>query len=228
MINTRTFTGLFLAFLLMVGTAFAQEKDQTAASLGLGSDLPLNPHVKVGKLANGMSYYIMQNKKPENRAAFRLAVNAGSVLESDEQQGLAHFVEHMCFNGTANFKKNQLVEYLESIGMRFGADLNAYTSFDETVYMLELPMDNEDVVTKGMQVLVDWASAVSFDNEEIDKERGVIIEEWRSRKGASSRMRDKHFPVLLKGSKYANRLPIGVPEILKSVEYESLKNFYRT
>ncbi len=228
MINTRTFTGLFLAILLMVGTAFAQEKDQTAASLGLGSDLPLNPHVKVGKLANGMTYYLMQNKKPENRAAFRLAVNAGSVLETDAQQGLAHFVEHMCFNGTANFKKNQLVEYLESIGMRFGADLNAYTSFDETVYMLELPMDNEDVVTNGMQVLVDWASAVSFDNEEIDKERGVIMEEWRSRKGASSRMRDKHFPVLLKGSKYANRLPIGLPEIITGFQYETLKNFYRT
>ena len=155
----------------------AQEKEINASSLGLGSVLPLNPAVRMGKLDNGMVYYIMQNKKPENRAALRLAVNAGSVLETDEQQGLAHFVEHMCFNGTENFEKNELIKYLESLGIRFGADLNAYTSFDETVYMLELPMDDEEAVTKGMQVLVDWASAVSFDGEEIDKERGVIIEE---------------------------------------------------
>lgn len=218
---------LIMLFAALPVMAFAQEKDQNASSLGLGSKLPVNPRVKIGKLENGMDYYIMQNKKPENRAEMRLVVNAGSVLESDAQQGLAHFCEHMAFNGSKNFQKNELVEYLESIGMRFGADLNAYTSFDETVYMLELPMDDEDIVDKGMMVLVDWASGLSFDHEEIDKERGVILEEWRSRKGAGSRMRDKQFPVLLKGSKYANRLPIGQPEILENFEYETIKKFYR-
>ncbi|MBE0644565.1 MAG: insulinase family protein [Bacteroidetes bacterium] len=204
----------------------AQEKEINASSLGLGSTLPINPKIRMGKLGNGMTYYIMQNHRPENRVALRLAVNAGSVLETDEQQGLAHFCEHMCFNGTKNFHKNELVKYLESIGMRFGADLNAYTSFDETVYMLELPMDDEATVTKGMQVLVDWASNVSFDDEEIDKERGVIIEEWRSRNGAGARIRDKQFPILLKGSMYADRLPIGKPDILRTFKYETIKNFY--
>jgi zinc protease len=133
----------------------------------------------------------------------------------------------MAFNGSTNFEKNELVEYLESIGMRFGSDLNAYTSFDETVYMLELPMDDEQVVDKGMQVLVDWASELSFDHEQIDKERGVILEEMRSRKSGASRIRDKQFPVLLHGSKYANRLPIGITEVLENFEYETIKKFYR-
>jgi zinc protease len=206
--------------------AVAQETTTSFTVPGLGADIPVNPNIKIGTLENGMRYYIMQNKKPENRAALRLAVNAGSVLETDAEQGLAHFVEHMCFNGTKNFPKNKLVEYLEGIGMRFGADLNAYTSFDETVYMLEIPMDDEMIITQGMQVLIDWASNVTFDHEEIDKERGVIIEEWRARKGASSRIRDIQFPVLLHGSKYADRLPIGKPEILTSFEYETLKGFY--
>ncbi|MCB2204121.1 insulinase family protein [bacterium] len=205
----------------------AQEQESAISSLGLGSKLPVNPLVKIGKLENGLTYYIMQNKRPENRAEMRLVVNAGSILETDDQQGLAHFCEHMAFNGSENFKKNELVEYLESIGMRFGSDLNAYTSFDETVYMLELPMDDESVVDKGMQVLVDWASALSFENEEIDKERGVIMEEWRSRKSAASRIRDKQFPVLLHNSKYAKRLPIGQPEIIENFEYDTVKKFYR-
>jgi zinc protease len=204
----------------------AQEQESAISSLGLGSELPVNPLVKVGKLENGMTYYIMQNTRPENRAEMRLVVNAGSILETDEQQGLAHFVEHMAFNGSTNFEKNELVEYLESIGMRFGADLNAYTSFDETVYMLELPMDDEDVVNKGMQVLVDWASELSFEHEEIDKERGVILEEKRSRSSGASRIRDKQFPVLLNGSKYASRLPIGTTEVLENFEYETIKKFY--
>ncbi|MBN1447281.1 MAG: insulinase family protein [Bacteroidetes bacterium] len=218
-----------IALLLCVVPALlsAQEKEIDASSLGLGSNLPVNPKVKIGRLDNGLTYYIMQNTKPENRAELRLVVNAGSILETDDQQGLAHFCEHMAFNGSENFKKNELVKFLESIGMRFGADLNAYTSFDETVYMLELPMDDEEVVDKGMQVLFDWAGKLSFEHEEIDKERGVIMEEWRSRKGAASRMRDKQFPILLHGSKYANRLPIGLPEIIQNFEYETIKRFYR-
>ncbi|MFA6234719.1 MAG: pitrilysin family protein, partial [Bacteroidota bacterium] len=217
---------LMLLFCAAPLLLFAQENEIHASSPGLGSLLPINPKIRMGKLENGMKYYIMQNKKPENRAALRLAVNAGSVMETDEQQGLAHFCEHMAFNGTKNFEKNELVQYLESIGMRFGGDLNAYTSFDETVYMLELPMDDPAKVTKGMQVLVDWASNLSFDDEEIDKERGVIIEEWRSRNGAGARIRDKQFPILLKGSMYADRLPIGKPEILRTFKYETIKQFY--
>lgn len=227
--NSMSRLGLFLLMIIACpALIWAQEKESPAMSLGLGSELPLNPRVRKGTFENGMTYYIMHNKKPENRAALRLAVNAGSVMETDEQQGLAHFVEHMCFNGTKNFKKNELVQYLESIGMRFGGDINAYTSFDETVYMLELPLDDDEKVTKGLQVLVDWASAVSFDAEEIDKERGVIIEEWRSRNGAGARIRDKQFPILLKGSMYADRLPIGKPEILRSFAHETLRDFYRT
>jgi zinc protease len=223
----RRMSVIIAVMTFLIHFAAAQDAEQTVAALGLGSELPFNPNVRSGVLPNGMKYYVMKNSRPENRAALRLAVNAGSVLETDEEQGLAHFVEHMCFNGTKNFPKNKLVEYLESIGMRFGADLNAYTSFDETVYMLELPMDDDGVVTNGMQVLVDWAHAVTFEHDEIDKERGVIMEEWRSRKGAASRIRDVQFPVLLKGSLYANRMPIGLPEVIENSPYESLKGFYR-
>ncbi len=220
--------GILMLLICAIPTLMlSQENEIKASSLGLGSVLPINPKIKMGTLDNGMTYYIMQNKRPENRAALRLAVNAGSVMETDDQQGLAHFCEHMAFNGTKNFEKNELVQYLEGIGMRFGGDLNAYTSFDETVYMLELPMEDEATVTKGMQVLVDWASNVSFDDEEIDKERGVIIEEWRSRNGAGARIRDKQFPVLLHGSKYADRLPIGKPDILRNFKYETIKKFYQ-
>ena len=222
----RIATAVLLVAMLPV-LLHAQEQESAISSLGLGSPLPLNPLVKKGTLENGMTYYIMQNKRPENRAEMRLVVNAGSILETDEQQGLAHFCEHMAFNGSTNFKKNELVEYLESIGMRFGSDLNAYTSFDETVYMLELPMDDEEIVDKGMQVLVDWASELSFEHEEIDKERGVILEEMRSRTSAASRIRDKQFPVLLNGSKYANRLPIGIKDVLENFDYETIKQFYR-
>jgi zinc protease len=173
-----------------------------------------------------MTYYIRKNVKPENRAELRLALNAGSMQENDDQQGLAHFCEHMCFNGTKNFKKSELVDYLESIGTKFGPHLNAYTSFDETVYMLQLPTDKEDILVKGFQILEDWAHNVSFENEEIDKERGVVTEEWRLGQGADERMRNKYFPILFKDSRYATRLPIGKPEILKNAKYETLKQLY--
>ena len=200
---------------------------QEAKKLSLSSPIPVNPKVKIGKLENGIKYYIMKNKKPENRMELRLAVNAGSVLETDDQRGLAHFCEHMAFNGSKNFKKDELVKYLESVGVRFGSDLNAYTSFDETVYMLQIPTDKAELMEKGFQVIEDWAHNVSYDNDEIDKERGVIIEEWRLGKGASQRMRDKQFPIIFHNSKYAQRLPIGVPEVLKNFKYETLKTFYR-
>lgn len=195
--------------------------------MDLDSAIPIDHNVKIGKFDNGLTYYIRQNYKPENRATLRLVIDAGSILETDEQQGLAHLCEHMAFNGTKHFPKADLVNYLESIGMRFGADLNAHTSFDETVYKLSLPTDSIEQFKKGFQVLEDWAHLVSYDNEEIDKERLVVLEELRSGLGASKRMRDKEFPTIFKNSKYAERLPIGKKEIVKNADYETLKSFYR-
>jgi zinc protease len=149
------------------------------------------------------------------------------MQEDDDQLGLAHFVEHMAFNGTAHFEKQELIDYLERIGMRFGPDINAYTSFDETVYMLRVPTDDEETMKQGFQILEDWAHGVAFEEEEIDKERGVVIEEWRLHQGAESRVRDKQFPVLFKDSRYANRLTIGDPEIIESASYDTVRRFYR-
>lgn len=189
--------------------------------------IPFDASVRTGTLENGMKYYIKKNVKPENRVELRLAVNAGSMMEDDDQQGLAHFCEHMAFNGTTHFKKNDLVNYLESIGTKFGPHLNAFTSFDETVYMLQLPTDKEEILDKGFQVLEDWASGLAFENEEIDKERGVVASERRLGLGADKRMFDKTFPVQMKGSRYAERLPIGKLEVLEKCSYETLKRFYK-
>lgn len=202
-------------------------KSAVAAGISLNDRLPLDPAIVHGKLPNGITYFIKQNKKPEKRAELRLAVNAGSILEKDNQQGLAHFTEHMAFNGTKNFARQEIVDFLESIGMRFGPELNAYTSFDETVYMLQLPTDSSDVLEKGFDILEDWAHQITFEGPEIDKERGVIIEEWRLGRGADARMRDKQFPVLFKDSRYAERLPIGKKEVLEGFKHETLKQFYK-
>jgi zinc protease len=188
--------------------------------------LPLDPKIRKGVLPNGMKYYIEKNTKPEKRAELRLAVNAGSTMENDDQQGLAHFVEHMAFNGSKNFKKNDLVNYLEGIGTKFGPDLNAYTSFDETVYMLQIPTDKEDIYKKGFLILEDWAHNLSFDSAEVEKERGVVMEEWRLGQGAFERMSRKYWPILFQDSKYAERIPIGKPEILKGCKQSTLKQFY--
>lgn len=188
--------------------------------------IPVDPQITVGQLPNGLRYYVRANKKPEKRAELRLAVKAGSVLEDDDQQGLAHFVEHMAFNGTQHFPKNEIVSFIESLGMRFGADLNAYTSFDETVYMLQVPTDKPDVMDKALLVLEDWAHNVSFDPVEIDKERGVVMEEWRLRRGAGARITDKLFPIILKDSRYADRIPIGKTEVIQNFKPETLTKFY--
>lgn len=189
--------------------------------------IPFDPQVIHGQLENGLHYYIRQNHKPNDRAELRLVVHAGSIQEDDDQQGLAHFVEHMAFNGTKHFKKQELIRYLESIGMKFGADANAYTSFDETVYMLTIPTDKKDILEKGMQILEDWAHSISFDQEEINKERPVIVEEWRTGRGATARMRDQQWPILLQGSKYANRMPIGKMEVINSFKRDTLVRFYK-
>lgn len=194
---------------------------------GQQTNLPVDEKVKIGKLKNGLTYYIRQNQKPAKRIELRLAVNAGSILENEEQLGLAHFVEHMCFNGTKNFEKNEIIQYLQSIGVKFGPDLNAYTSFDETVYKLTVPSDSAELVDKGFLIMEDWAFNVTFDNEEIDKERGVIIEEWRMGQGPWKRMLDKTLPVIFNGARYAERLPIGKKEIIENFKYETLKKFYK-
>ena len=189
--------------------------------------LPVDPDLRMGTLPNGMTYYIKKNTKPENRAELRLALKAGSILEDEDQQGLAHFVEHMAFNGSTNFKKNELVDYLESVGTKFGPDLNAYTSFDETVYMLQVRTDDKELLDKGMLVMEDWAGGVSFDEEEIDKERGVVISEWRTRLSPDQRMQNVTFPKMYYNSQYAERLPIGKPEIIENADYDVVKRFYK-
>ncbi|PIE90306.1 MAG: peptidase M16 [Acidobacteria bacterium] len=202
--------------------------EQSAVQTDEGKPIAVDPKVRIGVLDNGLTYYLRQNKKPENRLEMRLVVNAGSILEEDDQQGLAHFLEHMAFNGTTNFKKMELVNYLESIGMQFGADLNAYTSFEETVYMLQIPTDDQEKLNKGFQILQDWAQGISMEEEEIEKERGVIMEEWRLRRGAYSRIRDKQLPLMFYGSKYAERLPIGKTDIIQNAQREAFTRFYDT
>jgi len=192
----------------------------------LTQPMPVDPQITMGKFPNGLRYYIRPNKKPEKRAELRLVVKAGAVLEDDDQRGLAHFVEHMAFNGTKNFPKHELISFIESLGMRFGADINAYTSFDETVYMLTVPTDKPEAMARAFQVLEDWAHNVTFDPAEIEKERGVVLEEWRSGRGAGMRNAEKLFPVMFKGSRYANRLPIGLPEIIQNGKPERIKQFY--
>jgi len=213
---------LFLTFLVsicIVSTSLAQE---TVVKDAL---IPVDPNIRTGVLENGLTYYIRNNGKPENKVVLRLAVNAGSILEDDDQQGLAHFMEHMNFNGTKNFKKNELVDYLQSIGVKFGQHLNAYTSFDETVYILPIPSDNEEKLEKGFQIIEDWAFNTLLTDEEIDKERGVVLEEYRLGLGADKRMLGKWLPKMMHNSKYAKRLPIGTKEILENFSYEAIRKF---
>jgi zinc protease len=189
--------------------------------------LPFDSKIKTGQLANGLKYYIIQNKKPEKKIELRMVVNAGSILEDKDQLGLAHLMEHMNFNGLAHFPKNEVVHYLQSIGVDFGADLNAYTSFDETVYILPIPADDKKKVDQGFQIIADWSNAALLENDEIDKERGVVLEESRLGKGADDRMMKTWLPEYLNGSLYSERLPIGEDEILKNFKYDVLKRFHK-
>jgi zinc protease len=214
-----TLTLIYLGFLLPFLT-YSQTDDSDRK-------LPFDEKIRIGKLDNGLTYYIRYNKKPEHRAEMRLVVNAGSILEDENQRGLAHFVEHMCFNGTKHFEKNELVSCLEAMGIQFGPEINAFTSFDETVYMLTVPTDSAEILDNAYLVMEDWAHNVTFDSSEIDKERGVIIEEWRIGRGPWQRMLDKYLPVLFQNSRYAERLPIGKKEIIENAKYETLRKFYR-
>ncbi len=215
----------FRWLLLFVLLCFSQ---LTFSQFKLNDKLPVDPNVKIGKLPNGLTYYIHKNSKPEKKVELRLVVNAGSVLEDPNQQGLAHFMEHMNFNGSKHFPKNELVSYLQSIGVQFGADLNAYTSFDETVYILPIPADDPKKIDEGFTILEDWAGNASLDTTEINKERGVVLEESRLGKGADERMSKKYLPKLFNGSLYAERLPIGKDDTIKNFRPSTLSRFYKT
>jgi zinc protease len=197
-------------------------------AVNLQDSMPFDAAVRTGTLPNGLKFYIRQNAKPADRISLRLAVKAGSINEADDQLGLAHLIEHMAFNGSAHFKPGELVSYFETVGARLGPHVNAYTSFDETVYMLDLPTDKPEIITKGLTALADFAGGLTLSTEEIDKERGVVIEEWRGGLGAGSRIRDKQLPIVFYKSRYAERLPIGKPEILRNAPAARLRSFYDT
>jgi zinc protease len=197
-------------------------------TFNLQDTIPFNPAVRTGTLPNGLKFFIRQNARPEKRVELRLAVKAGSLAEADDQLGLAHLIEHMAFNGSEHFKPGELVSYFETYGARLGPHVNASTSFDETVYMLQLPTDKFEVVDKGLTAMADYAGGLSFIPAEVEKERGVVIEEWRGGLGAGSRIRDKQLPILFYQSRYAERLPIGKPEIIRNAPVERIRAFYDT
>lgn len=198
------------------------------AQTDLKKPIPFDPKVRYGKLPNGMTYYIRKNEEPKKRAELYLINKVGAIQEDDKENGLAHFTEHMAFNGTKNFPKNELVSYLQRAGIKFGDDLNAFTGQDQTVYQLPVPTDSADIFNKAFVVLEDWAHNITFEGAEIDKERGVILEELRGGRGAQQRMRDKWLPVLVGDSKYGKRNIIGTEDILKNFSHETIRNFYKT
>lgn len=221
--------------LVLAQPAIAQKKApakapvaKTAAKTTTSQTLPNDPNVKIGKLPNGLVYYIRKNVEPKNRAELYLGNKIGSLMENEDQLGLAHFTEHMAFNGTKDFPKNEIINYLQKAGVRFGADLNAYTGFNQTVYQLPIPTDSADVFKTGFKILANWAGKVTMDGAEIDNERGVIVEEDRQRgKNAQQRMSNQLLPFLLGDSQYAKRIPIGKVEVLQNFTHDKIRNFYK-
>jgi len=214
-------------FALTALIALTLQTTVSRAQPGMNDPLPKDPKVTHGKLANGLTYYIRENRKPEKKVELRLVLKAGSIVEDDDQQGLAHMAEHMAFNGTKNFRKNEIVSFLQDIGVGFGNDLNAYTGFDETVYILPIPTDKPGNLTKGFQVLEDWAHQVTYLDEDINSERAIILEESRLGKSGEERMFKKVYPELFKGSRYAERLPIGKDSIISNFNPDAIRRFYR-
>jgi zinc protease len=193
----------------------------------VGKAIPNDPAVIIGKLPNGLTYYIRKNVEPKNRAELYLGTRIGSLMETDEQQGLAHFTEHMAFNGTKDFPKNEMINYLQKAGVRFGADLNAYTGFNQTVYQLPIPTDSIEVFKTGFKILANWAGKVLMEGKDIDNERGIIIEEDRARgKNAQQRMSNVLMPFLLGNSQYAKRIPIGKVDVLNTFTHDKIRSFY--
>ncbi|MDR1315760.1 MAG: insulinase family protein [Spirochaetales bacterium] len=216
------FVGVFLFVQALICARGVREAD-----LSPGSAVPRDPKLISGVLDNGIQYYIRRNVRPENRAELRLVMNAGSILEDEDQLGLAHLVEHMAFQGTRNFEQHRMIGWLESIGMRFGPDTNAYTSFDETVYQLTVPTGDARIMDTALSILEDWMQGMTLSGDAMKKERGVVLEEWRLRRGVYSRLQDTQLPVLLSGSRYAQRLPIGTPRTIMDSPDEALRRFYR-
>lgn len=212
------------SLLLLVAVAFTAI--DSAAQSGVET-LPVDPAVRIGRLDNGLTYYIRHNNYPENLVNFYIAQKVGSIQEEEEQRGLAHFLEHMCFNGTDHFPGKALINYLESIGVKFGADLNAYTSIDETVYNIDnVPVNTPGAIDSCLWILRDWADGLTLANEEIDKERGVIHEEWRGRNSAMMRMQERMLADIYPGNKYGTRLPIGIMEVVDNFPYQALRDYY--
>ena len=198
-------------------------------SFNLNEKPPLDPSVRTGTLPNGMKYFIRQNRLPEKRGEFYIATNVGAIQEEDDQNGLAHFSEHMCFNGSKNFPKKKMLDYLATIGVKFGQNVNAGTGVEQTVYNLSnVPLLREGVIDSALLVLHDWAHYVSFEDAEIDLERGVIREEWRMYGSANERMSNKLAPVIYKDSKYAKRDVIGDTAVINHFKYETIRSFYNT
>ena len=188
---------------------------------------PMDPNVRYGKLDNGMTYYIRHNEKPAQRADFYIAQKVGSILEEEPQRGLAHFLEHMAFNGTTNLPGMMLREYLQSRGIKFGENLNAGTGIDQTVYMVtNVPTNIPGLVDTCLLILHDWSSFIALEEAEIDNERGVILEELRTREDASERIMKEILPIMYPNSPYANRLPGGLPEVVANFEYQTLRDYY--
>ena len=204
-----------------------QELRSAVDTLSWDAPLPFDQEVKTGKLENGFQYFIRKNVEPKDRVTMYLATKVGSILETEEELGLAHFMEHMNFNGLKNFPKNELVDYLQRAGVRFGSDLNAYTGFDKTVYQLPIPSDDPELLKNGLQVLRDWAQDALLTDDEIDKERGVVLEEMRGGRGAGQRMRDQYLPIMLNNSRYSHRLPIGTERVIRNFPSDVLRNFHK-
>ena len=214
--NLNLFTTILLICISLTG--FAQQAQQ----------LPVDSKTRIGKLDNGLTYYIRKNDLPKNRGEFYIAQKVGSILEDESQRGLAHFLEHMCFNGTKHFPGNSLIKYLESIGVKFGENVNAYTALDETVYNLSnVPLTRETILDSALLVLHDWSGFVSLENKDIDDERGVIREEWRTRNTGEYRVMDAMIKEVFANSQYANRLPIGSIDIINNFPYQTIKDYYK-
>ena len=209
----------FFTLLCMALVSMAQQPQMPS--------IPTDPNVRIGKLDNGLTYYIRHNELPEDRADFYIAQKVGSILEEENQRGLAHFLEHMCFNGTTNFPGKGIINWLESIGVKFGENLNAYTSIDETVYNIDnVPVIRDGIVDSCLLILHDWANDLTLAEKEIDNERGVIHEEWRTGQGAMMRMYEQALPKAFEGSKYGHRLPIGTIEVIDNFPYQALRDYY--
>jgi zinc protease len=227
-IATLAAAAVLSAVAVAISALLAAAPARAQAAPALTDSLAWDPTVRRGVLPNGIRWFVKKNARPEHRVSLRLALPVGSTAEADDQQGIAHFVEHMNFNGSKHFKDaDELISFLRAIGLRFGADANAYTSFDETVYMLDVPTDRDTLLRTGLEALSDFAGRAKLSDAEIDKERGVVMEEWRLGRGAQERIQRKQLPLIFHDSRYAVRLPIGKPEVIQGISYARVRDFYR-